>query len=271
MKGTLIISDPNVLGAQPIVVGTRITVAFILDNLAAGRTPQQLIEKTPELTIESIEAAKKFVLESVRQNNINTYRIPARIRHLIVALQENKVVNEIYKAFENVALGNGPSLRQMKVMDNYGKDDQGRELSRKDYVNLRSIDETNDWTALKVDDLNDYDYLAYADEESFRFYIPALMLQGIAQRACGDVVYRLAPPKKDNGLWEHRMGQFSLLNGKQRFAIANLLWYLLDSYELEIDYGQTSKEAEKALNEYWMQFLEPAEEKPTKKRKKRRK
>ena len=271
MKELLIVSDPNVLGAKPIVAGTRITVAFILDNLAAGRTHDQLRAAHPELTDEVFKAANEFVLEAVRQNNINTYRIPVCIRHLIVALQPNEVVTRIVQAFDNVALGNGPSLRQMRVMDNYGRDEQGREMTRKDYVSLKSVDETTNWAALTVDDLNQYEHLAYADGESFRFYIPALMIEAIAQQGCSDVVYRLTPPKTGDDLWDYHMNQYALLNDPQKAAIARFLWHLLDSYDLKLDYGQTGKEAEKALDRYWILFLEPREEKPLPKRKTHRK
>jgi uncharacterized protein (DUF433 family) len=271
MENLLIVSDPNVSGAKPIVAGTRITVAFILDSLAAGRTNDQLRTAHPELTDEVFEAAKGFVLEAVRQNTIDTYRIPVCIRHLIVALQPNGLVTRIVQAFDNVALGHGPSLRQMRVMDNYGCDEQGQEMPRKDYVALRSLDETTNWAALTVDDLNKYDYLAYADGESFRFYIPALMIEAIARQGCEEVVSRLSPPKQGAGLWEYHMMQYALLNDLQKAAIAHFLWYLLDSYELKLDYGQTGKESEKALDQYWMPFLEPREERPLPKRKTRRK
>jgi uncharacterized protein (DUF433 family) len=41
--------DPRVCGGQPCVRGLRIPVALVLRYLAAGQTPQQVIEEYPEL------------------------------------------------------------------------------------------------------------------------------------------------------------------------------------------------------------------------------
>lgn len=261
MKQALIVSDPNILSARPIVAGTRITVEFVLDNLSAGRTPQQLVAKYPLLTPEAIQTAKEFAIDAVRKDSIDTYRIPVRIRHLIVALEPNEIVAQIEKSFAQVVLGNGPSLRQMSIMDNYGCDDQGREISRQEYRNLKTVDETHNWTALKLGDLNKYNYLSYADGESLRFYIPALMIQTLADHGCEDVLFRLTPS-------DYHMMQYSLLDAPQKVAIARFLWNILDFDDLE---SYTVKAAETALERYWMQFLEPKGISPTKKRKTRRK
>ncbi len=263
MKQALIVSDPNILGAKPIVAGTRLTVEFVLDNLSAGRTPQQLYAKHPPLTPEVIQATKEFALDAVRQNSIDTYRIPVHIRHLIVALEPDETVAQIEEAFGHVVLGNGPSLRQMSIMDNYGRDDQGREISMQEYRNLKAVDETHNWRALTVDDLNKYNYLSHGDAESVRFYIPALMIQTLADHYGEDVLFRLTPS-------DYHMMQYSLLDAPQKVAIARFLWHLLDFDDLE---SYTVKAAETALERYWMPFLEPPTEQkqPAKKRKVRKK
>lgn len=260
MKNPLIISDPQVLGAQPIVAGTRITVSFILDNVSAGRTPEQLVAKTPGLTSEAIEASKTFVLEAVRQQSIDTTRIPARIRHLIVALKPHEIVTLICDSFANVSLGHGPSLHQMKRNSNYGRDEKGRERSIKEYRELVSQDETTNWTALTVDELDEYEsYLAHANAEGFRFYIPALMMHRLVTQSSDVVTSRLRPSRNED-FWDYHMMQYSLLNDQQRFAIANFLWYLLGSKELK-DYDSDKQDAEQALELYWMQYLQsPTEE-----------
>lgn len=54
---SLIIQNPEILGGEPCIKGTRISVQLILENLAAGRTKQQLCYSYPSLSVEAIEAA----------------------------------------------------------------------------------------------------------------------------------------------------------------------------------------------------------------------
>ena len=55
----LVVSDPKVMMGKPVIVGTRITVELILEKLAAGETPEQIIQAHPRLTREAIQAAVK--------------------------------------------------------------------------------------------------------------------------------------------------------------------------------------------------------------------
>ncbi|MGD1701518.1 DUF433 domain-containing protein [Dapis sp. BLCC M229] len=58
-----IVSDPKVMMGKPTIAGTRITVEFILESLAAGETPEQLLEEHPRLKREEIQAALAFARE----------------------------------------------------------------------------------------------------------------------------------------------------------------------------------------------------------------
>ena len=62
--------DPNVLGGKPVVVGTRISVELILENLGAGETVEELIEAHPNLSPESIRAAIAFAARTMRLDSI---------------------------------------------------------------------------------------------------------------------------------------------------------------------------------------------------------
>jgi uncharacterized protein (DUF433 family) len=66
MEHTKIISDPNIMMGKPIIVGTRITVEHILEQLAGGRTIQQILEAHPHITREDVQAAIIYAAESVR-------------------------------------------------------------------------------------------------------------------------------------------------------------------------------------------------------------
>ena len=52
-----IISDPEHLGGSPRVRDTRISVALILESLAAGMTIGQIVDAYPSLTDESVRGA----------------------------------------------------------------------------------------------------------------------------------------------------------------------------------------------------------------------
>ena len=49
-----IVADPEHLGGSPRVRGTRISVALILEFLAAGMTIAQIVDAYPSLTEESV-------------------------------------------------------------------------------------------------------------------------------------------------------------------------------------------------------------------------
>ena len=66
MNNQLIVSDSNVMMGKPVVAGTRITVELILEKLAAGETPEQLLEAHPRLTRDAILAALQFASLALR-------------------------------------------------------------------------------------------------------------------------------------------------------------------------------------------------------------
>lgn len=62
-----IISDPDVMLGKPAVRGTRITVEYILEQLAGGWTLDELIDAHPALDEEAIRAALRFAAESMKR------------------------------------------------------------------------------------------------------------------------------------------------------------------------------------------------------------
>ena len=50
-------SDPQVCHGKPCVRGTRIMVSVILDNLAEGLSPDEIVAEYPPLTIDDVRAA----------------------------------------------------------------------------------------------------------------------------------------------------------------------------------------------------------------------
>lgn len=60
--------DPLVAGGKPCVRGTRIYVATLLDGLAEGLTPDQLIDHYPQLTLDDVRAALAYAAELAQEN-----------------------------------------------------------------------------------------------------------------------------------------------------------------------------------------------------------
>lgn len=61
-------ADPAVCAGKPCIRGTRIYIAIILDALAEGLTPEEIIDHYPSLQIEDIRAAVAYAAELAREN-----------------------------------------------------------------------------------------------------------------------------------------------------------------------------------------------------------
>lgn len=53
--------EPDKCGGRPCIRGMRIRVTDILDLLASGLTQSQILEEMPDLQMEDIEAALRYV------------------------------------------------------------------------------------------------------------------------------------------------------------------------------------------------------------------
>jgi len=69
-----IISDPAILGGKPIIKGTRLSVEFVLDLLAAGWDQISLKKNYPNLTEERIRAVLAYAAETFREERF--YLLP---------------------------------------------------------------------------------------------------------------------------------------------------------------------------------------------------
>ncbi len=56
----VISTDPAVLSGQAVIAGTRVPVSVVLDCLAAGMSPGQIVAEYPTLTSESVQAAAAY-------------------------------------------------------------------------------------------------------------------------------------------------------------------------------------------------------------------
>jgi uncharacterized protein (DUF433 family) len=55
---------------KPVIKGTRITVEQLLRKLAAGMTPEQILEDHPRITIDDIRAAEAFAADYLADEEV---------------------------------------------------------------------------------------------------------------------------------------------------------------------------------------------------------
>jgi uncharacterized protein (DUF433 family) len=69
-----IVCDPQILCGKPTLKGTRLSVEFVLELLAAGSDVEELLQDYPTLTRTGIRAVLGYAAETFREDRI--YPIP---------------------------------------------------------------------------------------------------------------------------------------------------------------------------------------------------
>lgn len=65
-----IVTDPAICHGKPTMRGTRVMVSVILDNLADGLTPQEIVDEYPPLQLEDVQAAIAYAAELTREEEL---------------------------------------------------------------------------------------------------------------------------------------------------------------------------------------------------------
>lgn len=65
-----ITADPEVCHGKPCINGTRIMVSVVLDNLAEGLSPEEIVDEYPALTIEDVRAAIAYAAALAREEEM---------------------------------------------------------------------------------------------------------------------------------------------------------------------------------------------------------
>jgi hypothetical protein len=157
-----------------------------------------------------------------------------------------ELLNLVQRAFEGIELGNGISLRETDVIDNYGG-----EKARKA---AKLQDERRNWTAIPYEDIARYHWAySWLDAEGFRYYLPAVMSWAIEESSKWDfddsslssVLYCLTPHQRRRTTVrdDHFHALISLLSPPQRQAVQQFLWWLVSEF--------SDEEAFEALDLYW--------------------
>ncbi len=64
---SIITIEPGKRGGKPCIRGLRVTVYDVLEYLAGGMTPEQIVADFPDLTIEDIRACLSFAADRERK------------------------------------------------------------------------------------------------------------------------------------------------------------------------------------------------------------
>ena len=67
---TRIVANPQVLVGKPVIKGARISVELVMDLLAAGYTPEQIIQQYDHLTREDIQACLAYAREVIQSERV---------------------------------------------------------------------------------------------------------------------------------------------------------------------------------------------------------
>lgn len=63
-------TDPAVCHGRACITGTRVMVTVILDNLAAGLTPEEITRSYPSVSREAVQAALLYAAELAKERVI---------------------------------------------------------------------------------------------------------------------------------------------------------------------------------------------------------
>ena len=62
--------NPKICHRKPCILGTRIMVSVILDNLAEGMTPEEIVAEYPPLTLTHVRAAIASAAALMREEDL---------------------------------------------------------------------------------------------------------------------------------------------------------------------------------------------------------
>jgi uncharacterized protein (DUF433 family) len=65
-----IVADPDIFVGKPVIKGTRISVELVMDLLAGGYTPDQVIDQYDHLTRDDIKACLAYAKEVVQSERV---------------------------------------------------------------------------------------------------------------------------------------------------------------------------------------------------------
>jgi len=160
-----------------------------------------------------------------------------------VSERQHQLLAAIEAAFRGIELGDGVSLHETVVIDDYGTEGQRRAA--------REPDEKHDWRRLVRDpDLARICWvggLSFYDAAGLRFHLPAYLSLAVIDweaeasgEILGSLLYHLT------SLDGYNRGRFAILTAGQRRCVADVLAFVRDEYELE------RGDIDRAIAEFWL-------------------
>jgi len=61
--------DPKVCHGKACIAGTRVMVSVVLDNLADGMTPTEIVQDYPSVSVEAVHSAIAYAAALARERN----------------------------------------------------------------------------------------------------------------------------------------------------------------------------------------------------------
>jgi len=160
------------------------------------------------------------------------------------------LIAEITAAFKDALRGNGVSLSETNVLDDYGGMDARLEA--------RQLDTDMHWWELTDEDLYArHVYLSYLDGESLRYYLPAYMiscLNGAEQSPRGAFQLLACYEGSDTEAWMRQ--KWVGFTGEQCRVTCLFLRYMVNHSENRRDTMRDVKNAQKALRQHWGPFCQ---------------
>jgi uncharacterized protein (DUF433 family) len=74
---THIAYNPEILSGKPHIVGTRLSIEFILELFASGATKSEMLKAYPQLTAEAIEESLRYAAQSVKNEILLNVEVAA--------------------------------------------------------------------------------------------------------------------------------------------------------------------------------------------------
>lgn len=72
--------EPNICHGQACLIGTRVPVSVVLDNLAAHVSPEEILASYPSVTREAIDACIAYAAELARERVVE---LPSHPSHAV--------------------------------------------------------------------------------------------------------------------------------------------------------------------------------------------
>ena len=153
------------------------------------------------------------------------------------------LIAEIETAFSDVRRGNGITLHQARVLDDYG--DQEKQLK------AREKDQDSRWQDVPSKTIQDlYDACFFLDAEGFRYYLPAYMIETLREdRHSG---YPVGDWIVEDICRKDRRSDLRLLSESQMRVVAKFVEFVADRWD---EGWADAATAAKGLRKFWHQFL----------------